>query len=117
MSYIDAHDLSRPAGPGRRRYAHGHGSARLGSRRSIWCRNRHDRQRGVVPALYPTTGTPPRRHAVAGDLADALRTDGVGFVPKVPTDATRRRSESFAAPLVKGLHGDAEICCYINWRP
>jgi len=44
-------------------------------------------------------------------------TDSVGFVPKVATDATRRRSEALSTPLIKGLHGDAEICGYINWCP
>ena len=44
-------------------------------------------------------------------------TDSVGFVPKVTTDATRRRSEALSTPLIKGLHGDAEIGGYINWRP
>jgi hypothetical protein len=44
-------------------------------------------------------------------------TDSVGFVPKMTTDATRRRSEALSTPLIKGLHGDAEIGGYINWRP
>jgi hypothetical protein len=46
--------------------------ARLGSRRSIRCRNRHDHPSGPCPTHYPIIRTSSPRRAVPADLADAL---------------------------------------------
>ena len=47
--------------------------ARSSSRRSIWCRTRHEHHSGPCPTRCPITPGSPHRHAVADDLADALR--------------------------------------------
>ena len=75
-----------------------------------------------TPVAGQNSPAPTRRddsRSLCGDIHLRVEpcTDSVGFVPKVTTDATRRRSEALPTPLVKGLHGDSEIGGYINWRP